>query len=481
MIPKRIFTHWLNDNPSIPEMVRACIETQKISGYEHVLVTLDNCYRGSTYVNECLEAKQWVKASDWLRIWNLYSEGGIYLDGDMAILPGKNFDTLLGHRLFLSKEVGGYWANAALGAEKGHPTLKRYLDRVEHNFKGSGDDVFSPGIRCFTDVFWEALRGSSSDRREFFVDQSRSEQEGIFECPVSYFFPFNHITGTVEVTPETIVYHHYMKSWKPPLDRPIPAKNDFRFNCGTYHLGDQLFALWFLGLAAERFPNSQFSFWVEPRFYDEVKALARKLPNLEVTSRFDNHTRLEWWHGDWAVHMRNPDREHFVDSMAKLQIHLASKFGLEPWELADKQKFLFQKECLKRPSQLDSDRYDVLFINSTPMSWQCIHYNPDQVNWLARSLKQRGLSVIATHPCGDDEIPVTTDLGLSLAHIGELASRCRFVVGVANAPFIATFNELAFKTVEKWVNYGCDVLNFDDRVIGASTMGEFETAIFNLS
>ena len=197
MIPKRIFTIWFNEDPELPPMVKRCIESQKIPGYEHRLITLENCYKDSRYIKECLSAKQWVKASDWLRMWYLYTEGGIYLDADMEVLKGKNFDDLLDNRIFLAKEAGGYWANAAIGSEPGHPTIKEYLRRVEDNFRGDGDSIFEPGIRTFTDVFWEADR----------------EGLGIKEYPTDYFFPYNHITHEIKITENTRVYHHYMTSW----------------------------------------------------------------------------------------------------------------------------------------------------------------------------------------------------------------------------------------------------------------------------
>ena len=301
----------------MPELVKKCIESQRIPGYEHHVVTLENCYRGSTYVNDCLKAGNWVKASDWLRIWNIFSEGGIYLDGDMEIIAGRNFDALLHHRFFLSKEAGGYWANAAIGAEKGHPLLQRYLARVENNYRGDGDDVFSPGIRCFTDICWEGINAR--------------EDHGLFECPVEWFFPFNHLTGQVNQTENTIVYHHYMRSWQLPADVAKPRVSHCRAHCSSYHLGDQLFGLWFMRTAARRYPDTHFSFFVPPQHFKEVQSLSLELPNLEITPRFDQHTTIEWWLGEWNVDRCNPDRLHFVDSMIKLFPLLANRLGLTAW------------------------------------------------------------------------------------------------------------------------------------------------------
>lgn len=199
MIPKIIWTIWLNDDPKLPEIVSECIESQKIPGYEHRLITLENCDRSSRYVREAIASKRWVKASDFLRMQYLVKEGGIYLDADMKILPGKNFDELLNHRMFITREVAYMWANAALGAEPNHPLLIEYLRHVEDNYRGDGELVFQPGIRAFDDVFWN-------------VDL---EKNGILYCATDMFFPFNHFTGETNIKPYTIVNHLYLKSWLP--------------------------------------------------------------------------------------------------------------------------------------------------------------------------------------------------------------------------------------------------------------------------
>jgi hypothetical protein len=191
---------WLNEDPVIPQIVQECISTQKIKGYMHHLITL-NMVKDfpNRYVQECIGAKQWVKASDWLRMYYIFTHGGIFLDGDMEVLAGKNFDHLLNCRMFLAKEVAGLWANSALGCEPKHPVIGEYLRHVEANYRGDGELVFQPGIRAFDDVMWK-------------VDLQKN---GIMVCPTECFFPYNHLTGKTNRTPDTIVNHLYMKSWLP--------------------------------------------------------------------------------------------------------------------------------------------------------------------------------------------------------------------------------------------------------------------------
>ena len=197
MIPKRIFTIWLNDNPKLPVLVKKCIESQKILNYEHRLITLENTDRDSIYVRECIEAKNWVKASDYLRMYYIWKEGGIFLDADMEILSGKNFDDMLDTRFFTGYEFRGFIANSGCGSEPGHPLLKMYMDLLDRNFKGAGDMVFEPGLRLFCDLL------TMSDR----------DKLGVKIYSTDYFYPYNHVTKEVKITNNTRVYHHYITTW----------------------------------------------------------------------------------------------------------------------------------------------------------------------------------------------------------------------------------------------------------------------------
>jgi len=203
MIPRKILTIWLSKK-EMPKFIKRCIDSQKIVGYEHKVITLQNYYKGSEYVNKSLEmadktgeAKWFVKASDYLRVYHIWDEGGIYLDADMEVLPNKNFDDLLDNRMFTENEVYGMPANAGFGAEKGHPFLKVYLDRIEQNFKGDGDLVFEPGVRAFADLLWVANK----------------EKDGIKIYPTEMFFPYKHGTKEINITSLTKVFHHYANTW----------------------------------------------------------------------------------------------------------------------------------------------------------------------------------------------------------------------------------------------------------------------------
>jgi mannosyltransferase OCH1-like enzyme len=192
MIPKTIFTIWLNDSPKIPPVVEMCMKMQKIPGYENKLITLENCYRNK-YIQDAIDAKQWGKACDYLRCWYLIQEGGIYLDADVFVLPDKNFDHLLDNTIFAGRENNGFINTAVMGAVKDCQLLKDHLQEVELKFKGNDGLFFESSIEIITYRLYASLAKI---------------------LPPETFYPYDHQRNTIIVKEDTITFHLFMKSWK---------------------------------------------------------------------------------------------------------------------------------------------------------------------------------------------------------------------------------------------------------------------------
>ena len=196
MIPKIIFTIWLNSDKKFPEWLEKCIKSREIEGYSNRIITLENCDHNK-YVDECLsrgDVKGWVKASDYLRAYYVYHNGGIYLDADTEVL--KPFDPLLNDKMFLCYEDNKFLPNGIFGAEKGHKSLKKFLDIVD-TLDGKNDSVFQNGMQQWTPIMYEARRNG----------------EAII-YPPEYFIPYNHYTGKTNITENTYTFHYYNKSWE---------------------------------------------------------------------------------------------------------------------------------------------------------------------------------------------------------------------------------------------------------------------------
>lgn len=198
-IPRKIFTFWFGPQT---DLIKKCIASQQIPGYEHHLINEENLFKGSRYIDEAMSAveklgvKRFCKVSDFGRLLYLYLYGGIHLDGDMEVLPGKNFDDLLDNNMFVGMDENGYYASTALGSEAQHPLLGWLLAQIEDNYRGDGGWIWEPGMELFSKMVG-----------------LQKEQYGIKILPSDYFFPYHWKTKETKMTENTKVFHHYLGSW----------------------------------------------------------------------------------------------------------------------------------------------------------------------------------------------------------------------------------------------------------------------------
>lgn len=156
MIPKVIHYCWLSGE-QIPANLQKCIASWKevLPDYELKLWDMNAFDVNSvTWVKEACSVRSWAFAADYIRLYALYTEGGIYLDSD--VLVRKRFDKFLVHDFFtaieyhpelveandMSKHIGVDKTNrhpgvpvpgiqlqaAILGAVKGHPFIKKAME-----------------------------------------------------------------------------------------------------------------------------------------------------------------------------------------------------------------------------------------------------------------------------------------------------------------------------------------------------------------
>lgn len=128
MIPKTIHYIWVGKNP-IPKDLKRCMKTWKkhLKGYEIKRWDENNFDINShPFVKKAYEAKKWAFVSDYIRMWAIYNEGGIYLDTDVLVV--SSIDEMLNNQAFVGFENDQYPFTAAFGAIKGHSLIKSVLD-----------------------------------------------------------------------------------------------------------------------------------------------------------------------------------------------------------------------------------------------------------------------------------------------------------------------------------------------------------------
>lgn len=142
MIPKRIHYCWFSGDP-YTETVERCMATWRkyMPEYEFVKWDMDRIKEiDSVWLKECLEVKKWAFAADFVRLWAVFHEGGIYLDSDVLIFD--SLDAFLKEKMFIGREATYYptfengvkvfLTSHCFGAEAGHPFLKLCLEYYQN-------------------------------------------------------------------------------------------------------------------------------------------------------------------------------------------------------------------------------------------------------------------------------------------------------------------------------------------------------------
>lgn len=132
MILKKVHYIWLGNNKK-DRVSQICINSWKsiLRDYEIIEwnednLALDELAKNNLFFYFCKKYKLWAFMSDYLRLWILYKEGGIYMDTDVQVL--KPFNNLLQNHIFLGYELNNYIGTGVIGAEKENPFVKELLD-----------------------------------------------------------------------------------------------------------------------------------------------------------------------------------------------------------------------------------------------------------------------------------------------------------------------------------------------------------------
>lgn len=97
-IPKIIHFCWFSNDP-FPVEVKECMDSWKkiLPDYTIRHWTYDDAKNlNIKYIDDALQARKWAFASDVVRLYAIYSEGGIYMDTDILLM--KRFDEFLTNR-----------------------------------------------------------------------------------------------------------------------------------------------------------------------------------------------------------------------------------------------------------------------------------------------------------------------------------------------------------------------------------------------
>ena len=239
MIPRRIHYCWLSGE-QMPELLQRCLASWQQVMPDYEIIKWD-CSRfdieSNAFAFEAYRARKWAFSADYIRLFALYTEGGIYLDSD--VLVSKRFDEFLQWDFFTAVEYhpaivqklgtqallhpdgssrqpgtpkpGIGLQAAVMGGTSGHPFLADCLDFYK-------DLHFTlDGGRRYDEVIAPDILAMQAERYGFrYCDQQQELRDRMLILPSEIF------AGTINLaTPRSYAIHHCAGSWRdPPAPKP---------------------------------------------------------------------------------------------------------------------------------------------------------------------------------------------------------------------------------------------------------------------
>lgn len=212
MIPKIIHFCWFGRGKYPPEFEKYLESWKKFCPDYKIMEWNEDNFDLSCcdYVKEAYSAKKWAFVTDYVRLWAIYTHGGVYMDTDVELL--RSIDFFLKDKAFSGFESIHTVPTGIMGGE---PSLPIYRDLLEEYTKrkfnlGDGKYNLTTNVEYITRFF---------ESRGFRPDNSLQTIEDFTLYPKEYFCPKNPRTLKIECTENTYAIHHFASSWVPAKTR----------------------------------------------------------------------------------------------------------------------------------------------------------------------------------------------------------------------------------------------------------------------
>ncbi len=226
MIPKIIHYCWFGKG-RMPELYQKCIESWKKNLPEYSVM----CWNEDTfdinsnkYVKEAYEKKKYAFVTDYVRLFVLFTYGGIYMDTDVEVV--KPLDKFLNNEAFSGFEKKDSVPTGIMAAEKGNPVIEALLcDYYSMKFVlEDGTLNLTTNVITITNYF--ANNGLKLNGKEQII-------KGFHLYPQRYFCT-NSILLVFNKTPRNVyTVHHYGGGW----GRDGKKRQNFSFRLRRFIIG----------------------------------------------------------------------------------------------------------------------------------------------------------------------------------------------------------------------------------------------------
>ena len=234
MIPKTIHYCWFGPKPK-PELVQKCIKSWKEHCPEYQFIEWNEYnfdIASNEYVKETYKANRYAFVTDYVRLYALYTYGGIYFDTDVEVL--KKIDSFLHFEAFSGFESTNRVGTAIMAGCQGFPffgELMRHYN-TRHFFNQEGKPDLTTNVQTITDF----LTGKGLIKNNQF-----QEVCGFSIFPSEFFYPKDFESGKLTISDNTYTIHHYDGSWKTEEEKKIIAEYQKYTACWGEHNGELIF------------------------------------------------------------------------------------------------------------------------------------------------------------------------------------------------------------------------------------------------
>lgn len=210
MIPKTIHYCWFGHG-EMPESAQKCVASwhKFMPDWEYKLWNEDNFdVNQIPYTREAYAAKKYAFVSDYVRLWALCNEGGVYLDTDVEVF--MPFDNLLTWSAFAGFEGSKHipMGTCVMASQPKGVWVKEQLDHYHdrHFIKDDGSFDLMTNVQFIT----------AKMREQGFVQNGKEQDyKDLHVFPVEYFCP-RQTTGEYFRTGNTYCDHLGLGSWTEP-------------------------------------------------------------------------------------------------------------------------------------------------------------------------------------------------------------------------------------------------------------------------
>lgn len=208
MIPKIIHYCWFGGK-KLPQRAKKYISSWKKFNPDYKIIEWNEKNFDITsckYVYEAYQAKKFAFVTDYVRLFVLYTYGGIYMDTDVEVT--KSLDCLLNYPAFSGFERNDKIPTGTMGAEKGNKwietLLKDYDERPFIKENGQLDLTTNVELITNTTIANYSLR----------LDNTEQHLKDFSIFPFDWLCAKDLLDGKIKMTKNTYTIHHFAGSWE---------------------------------------------------------------------------------------------------------------------------------------------------------------------------------------------------------------------------------------------------------------------------